>query len=146
MGASPNFLLSAFISTSKRLRAFFQASFARGTWQSPCPLQVFSPGFSPQPPCPLHSFEPPQECFLTVAQAPVPAQLFFLSAPLPLQVFNPRADVRIAEQRIFFRLLVVCREGRASCKRQARECSHREFSKIAPAQILWIVHGCFSLL
>jgi len=59
-GAAPNFLLSAFIKTSKRLRAFFQESLAKGTWQSPCPLQAFSPGFSPQPPCPLHSFDPPQ--------------------------------------------------------------------------------------
>lgn len=55
-GAGPTFLPSFFISSSNRLRAFFQAPSESGTPHSPLPLQAFSPGCSPQPPWPLQAF------------------------------------------------------------------------------------------
>src|SRR5690242_15465863 len=89
-GASPNFLPAFFISSSNRLRAFFQAAVESGTPHSPFPLQAFSPGLAPQPPWPLQSFSAWQVWALAVAQVPCPAQSFFLLAPFPLQVLMPR--------------------------------------------------------
>src|SRR5487761_325020 len=90
LGAGPTFLPSFFISSSKRLRVFFQAASLSGTPHSPLPLQAFSPGCWPHPPWPLQAFSPWQVCFSAVWQAPWPAQAFFLSLPLALQVFRPR--------------------------------------------------------
>ena len=54
------------------------------------PLHAFSPGFSPQPPWPLHSLFPAHRWAAIVAQAPVPAQAFSPPAPAPLHWLRPR--------------------------------------------------------
>src|SRR5262249_16322714 len=89
-GAAPDSSFLSVHSASLRLRRVAQASSINGTWQPPLPLESLGPTFSPQPPNPLHSFWPPQECSFAVAQAPCPRQEFSPPFPCPLHSFSPR--------------------------------------------------------
>jgi hypothetical protein len=89
-GAGPNFLPSLVISSSNRLRAFFQVWGYSGTAQAPFARHEFSPGLPPQPPCPRQSLCAWQVWARAVAHLPCPAHSLSLVLALPLHVFKPR--------------------------------------------------------
>ena len=79
-----------FMAASKFLRAFVQALSLSGTAQSPIPLHLFSPGFSPQPPFPAQSFCPLHAWSLTVGPWAWPAQSFAFPLPRPCRSGSAR--------------------------------------------------------
>ena len=79
------------MAASKFLGAMAHGLSISGTAHSPLPLHMFSPGFSPHPPSPAHSFIPLHVCSFTVGKLACPAHSFFFPLTSSLQWwFSPR--------------------------------------------------------